>query len=100
MKKVVAALTAVPALAFAQEGPRAPVMEALPPHLEAQVERARTTILPAGVGDSPELQGVYYRAKTWTPGQELKVCFWPGADRVTRSRIARTAKQWETAGNI
>ena len=45
------------------------------------------------------MQGVYNRSKLWQAEQTLRVCFFDGLQE-TRSRIARAAKLWESAGNI
>lgn len=84
---------------YSQEARNVPPMEIFPPHIQAALDQHREATLPGSLGNSTELQGVFNRTKLWGSGQTLKVCFRDGIQDI-RSRVARTAKQWEKAGNI
>lgn len=77
-----------------------PPMEIYPPHISAALEQHRSGLLPGSIGNAIEMQGVYNRSKLWQSAQVLRACFFEGPSLDTLSRIVRTAKQWEKAGNI
>lgn len=89
------AIMAAPA--DAQEKSPTVIMESLPHHLQARLERRNRTIFQASV--SVGLQQVVEKLKTWKPGSTLRICFF-GGPQDTRARIAKAASLWVANGNL